>query len=129
MYQIEAIPVPANAGFGYLTDSISGLFLNVSKEYADGNHKACWISGDSMEPLVPNGAWIIYNVKRIPKHGDIIIALVNNELLCKRLIFPDDPTNHERFLVSENKNYSPKKINGFDTTEILGVAVEVRRAL
>jgi len=59
------------------------------------------VCGDSMEPTIPDGATIIVDPDRSPKHGDIVVVRQNDdtEATCKRLVYdggrpylrPDNP--------------------------------------
>jgi DNA polymerase V len=60
-----------------------------------------------------------------PSHGKIVIAMVENNFLVKKLHFKDGKC----MLLSENPNYKPIIINEFDETIIWGVVTSIIKQL
>lgn len=76
------------------------------------------VQGDSMEGAgIYSGDLIIVDCGADAEHGDIVVASLNAETLCKRL--------HSRggavILKSENPKYPPRHILEGDELQILGV--------
>jgi phage repressor protein C with HTH and peptisase S24 domain len=76
------------------------------------------IFGDSMEPDIKDGS-IVWVEERIQiEDGQIGIFIVDGEALCKKLNI-----DHERrkvSLVSINKDYAPKILNGQNDIRTIG---------
>jgi DNA polymerase V len=76
------------------------------------------VEGDSMEGAgIFDGDILIVDKGRTPIRGNIIIAVINGEPLCKRLDFAGvDPV-----LRSENTKYPPRFILESDDFDVWGV--------
>lgn len=97
---------------GYLTTDTSTL---------RGMHFALKIRGDSMiNAGILDGDYIIVRQQRFAESGQIVVALLDDEATCKRIIREG---NHV-WLMPENRAYRP--IQG-DHSVILGVVVRVIR--
>ena len=76
------------------------------------------IEGDSMEGAgIYNGDLVIVDRSRYAEHGDIVIAALNDEPVCKRLFMRD---NHV-ILQSENSRYPARHVMESDELAIWGV--------
>ena len=86
-----------------------------------GDYFALEISGDSMiNAGILDGDYVVVNKQNTARHGQIVVALLEDEATCKRL----HRENGEIWLMPENPAYDP--INGRDCT-ILGLVVSVVR--
>ncbi|ENZ3856196.1 helix-turn-helix transcriptional regulator, partial [Campylobacter coli] len=85
------------------------------------------INGDSMEPILSNGDFIIIDRSKNSlgaiSNADIVIFRKNDDLFCKKI--KKEPFADYIFLVSENKKYEDKKVDNseFEQCEILGAVV------
>ena len=75
------------------------------------------IEGDSMEGEIKHGDLVVIDRQLTPKHGNIIIAVINNEFTIKRLIKKEGI----QFLESENPNYATIEITDDTQFEMWGV--------
>jgi DNA polymerase V len=76
------------------------------------------IEGDSMEGTgIYDGDFVIVNRSLYAEHGDIVIAALNNEPLCKRLHMRENSV----ILMSENPKYPPRHVMEGDELVIMGV--------
>jgi len=77
------------------------------------------VSGDSMiNAYIGDGATLIVDRSIEPRHGKIIIAIVDGAFTCKRILFK--PT---LCLVSENPKYSPIYLNNEEELETAGTVI------
>ncbi|MEE9446956.1 MAG: translesion error-prone DNA polymerase V autoproteolytic subunit [Arenicellales bacterium] len=84
------------------------------------------VAGESMldAGIHPNDVLIV-DRSETPKHGSIVIALVNGEYTVKRLYMRAGEVK----LCPENKQYSPIELSGFDELEVWGVVTGLTRKL
>lgn len=76
------------------------------------------IEGDSMQGAgIYNGDLVIVDRSAYAEHGDIVIAALNDEPVCKRLYMRDDHV----ILQSENTRYPARHIMEGDELAIWGV--------
>jgi DNA polymerase V len=91
----------------------------------------CWrVSGDSMiDACIPDGSYIIEDRFVRPENGDIVVAVVNNEITIKQLIIE---SGGKVWLLPRNKAYKPIEIKeGMDFEirgKVTGVYVNLRDA-
>lgn len=125
----------ASAGLGTSSQSeevkIVSVDENFLKEILDIPIKKSYdiikINGDSMEPILSNGDFIIIdrskNSLETISNADIVIFRKNDDLFCKKI--KKEPFEDYIFLVSENKKYEDKKVynSEFEQCEILGAVV------
>lgn len=125
----------ASAGLGTSSQSeevkIVSVDENFLKEILDIPIKKSYdiikINGDSMEPILSNGDFIIVdrskNSLQTISNADIVIFRKNDDLFCKKI--KKEPFADYIFLVSENKKYEDKKVDNseFEQCEILGAVV------
>ena len=76
------------------------------------------IDGDSMQGAgIYHGDIVIVDLSLDAEHGDIVIAALNTEPLCKRL----HRRENELILMSENPKYPPRHVMEGDELVIWGV--------
>jgi DNA polymerase V len=76
------------------------------------------IDGDSMQGAgIYHGDMVIVDRSLYAEHGDIVIAALNTEPLCKRLHMREN----EVILMSENPKYPPRHVMEGDELVIWGV--------
>lgn len=80
------------------------------------------VKGDSMiNSGIENSDLLLVDASIEPKHGDIVVASINDRILVKKLNY----SYHETMLLSENEDYMPIKVRSGDKFEIWGVAIMV----
>lgn len=76
------------------------------------------IEGESMQGAgIFDGDLAVVDRAREPAHGDIVVALLNNDPICKRLC----KRGREVILLSENPKYPPRYVLEGDDLSIWGV--------
>ena len=83
------------------------------------------VSGDSMEPDIPNGSVILIKKCESVNAGDIGAFFYDGEAFCKRLIYE----NNNSYLQSINIKYSPIKISAERTFKVYGKVIKVETDL
>lgn len=76
------------------------------------------VSGDSMEPDIPNGSYVFVKKQEALENGQIGIIMINDQVVCKRFY----KANGHVELKSINKKYEPIVLKGGDV-RILGKVV------
>ncbi|MCL1819519.1 MAG: transcriptional repressor LexA [Oscillospiraceae bacterium] len=90
---------------------------------ASGEHFALEVSGDSMiNAGILDGDYVVVRKQHIASHGEIVVALLEDEATVKRLWRKDGKVQ----LMPENPDYDP--IEG-DTCQILGRVTAVVREI
>ncbi|EOI5178180.1 S24 family peptidase [Campylobacter jejuni] len=111
----------ASAGFGNTNENENFQIINVDKTFLTEvlgvpyktQYDMIKIYGESMEPFIQNGSFIIIDTTRNSldkiRNGDVVIFRnSNNELFCKRILknaFDDDIV-----ISSDNFNFGDKKV-------------------
>lgn len=100
----------AAAGYGsYLNDDDSYETISfLTKDVPAGTDYGVRISGDSMEPSIPNGSVVFVRQQPAIEPNDIGIFGLNSEGFCKQLIL--DEENQKIILKSINPKYEPIEI-------------------
>ena len=76
------------------------------------------IQGDSMQGAgIFSGDLVVVDRSKTARHGDIVIAALNAECVCKRLHKLDDQV----VLMAENPKFPPRYVSGGDELVIWGV--------
>lgn len=76
------------------------------------------IEGESMQGAgIFDGDLAVVDRAREPAHGDIVVALLNNDPICKRLC----KRGRDVILLSENPKYPPRYVLEGDDLSIWGV--------
>lgn len=93
------------AGAPVLTEENIEKFIYVP-QYLVGSKQPCFalrVHGDSMMHAgIFDGDLVIVQSTHLAKNGDIVVALIGNEVTVKRLVLKDK----QRFLKAENPEYS-----------------------
>ena len=80
-----------------------------------------WIveaEGDSMSPCgIMNQSKLILDRSKEAKHGDIIVAILDNQPVVKRLV----KSSGLWILSSDNPNYPPIQIDSYESVDVFGV--------
>ncbi|MDJ1497664.1 S24 family peptidase [Cytophagaceae bacterium DM2B3-1] len=75
------------------------------------------VEGDSMYPVIQSGALLVVDRSLYPRSGDIVVALINRELMVKRIRYSED----QIYLVAENQAYPTVTITPYTDFEVQGV--------
>lgn len=119
---IHLYDIPLSAGLGeHILDS-DIPFVEYETDVEDGDF-ALHVSGDSMEPDIPNGSTVF--VKKQSEIADGISGafFLNGEVYCKKLLHKDGKV----FLCSDNTEYQPIEVHDEDTLIVYGKIVKVLR--
>ena len=100
-----------SAGFGSTREEAIGSFPCVVRSREEAENTLCIIvSGDSMAPTINNGDIIQVRRQTSVDYGDIAVVSIDDEHFVKRVEYGNDYIR----LVSENKDYEPKVLQGPD---------------
>ncbi len=76
------------------------------------------VEGDSMEGAgIHHGDLVLVDRSLYAEHGDIVVAALNSEPVCKRLYMRGEAV----VLQSENRRYPPRQVTETDDLVIMGV--------
>lgn len=107
-YSIDLLSIKASAGTGiqnYQAETIKKINLPKILFKTDINPqdlKIIEIEGDSMEPTIKDGSFVLIDTSKNSPVDGIYAILINDEILIKRLQFNIDGTIK---IISDNKNY------------------------
>lgn len=112
-YQIKILP-------GSLEKSVLCLDRNMFNDSTIPCHnlRAIKMTGDSMQPTLNNGDWLIIDITGKAAINGLYVIMVNEEFLVYRLTFLLDGTIE---LSSDNATYKPQTINK-EAITIIGMA-------
>ncbi|NII10665.1 translesion error-prone DNA polymerase V autoproteolytic subunit [Oleiagrimonas sp. C23AA] len=116
------------AGFPSPADDYRDDEIDLNREMVLQGHEAATfvlrVSGWSMMGAgILDGDRIVVDRALNPQHGDIVVAIVNNELTIKRL----GRVEGKLALIPENPHFQPLVLDEGDTMEIWGVVVSSLR--
>lgn len=124
-YRIPLYLTPVQAGFPSPADDYMDKKLDLN-EYLIQHPAAtffCRVSGSSMEGAgIFDGDLLIVDRSVEPRHGSIVVAVVDGELTCKML----DTRN--RRLLSSNDQFKPIELKDDAGIEIEGVVIHSIRS-
>lgn len=112
------IPLSAGLGENILDSDIP--FVEYETDVMDGDF-ALHVSGDSMEPDIPNGSIVVIKKQSEIADGISSAFFLNGEVYCKKLLHKDG----RAFLCSDNTEYQPIEIHEGDTLKAYGKIVKV----
>lgn len=123
--------VYAAAGYGAINGDASPKKLSISKPFLDEivnvrNYKKLDIIrvyGDSMEPYISNGEYVIIEKITEARNGETVICNINGEVFIKR--YKSDPFKKWVKLQSNNGTYEDIHIEG-DNLQLLNIVGVVR---
>ncbi len=117
---IHLYDIPLSAGLGENILDSDIPFVEYETDVEDGDF-ALHVSGDSMEPDIPNGSTVF--VKKQSEIADGISGafFLNGEVYCKKLLHKDGKV----FLCSDNAEYQPIEVHDGDTLIVYGKIVKV----
>lgn len=79
------------------------------------------VSGNSMEPAIPNGALLVVDCSLPPTSGKVVVVVLDGEMTVKRF----RRTGLRISLHAENPNYQPIEVGSGQDFEVFGVVVAV----
>ena len=112
--KIRLFDMPASAGRGHFIDDIEFCEILIENTNCDYATK---ISGDSMEPEIPDQSVVLVKIDPNIKIGDTGIFNLNGSIYCKEL--------GEAMLNSLNSNYPPIIIDEYDDFRPQGKVVKI----
>lgn len=124
IYEIDILDLRASAGNGIIPFEVSiiGKFIldkMFFKTPQDTNYiKMIKVEGDSMEPTIQDGSYVVIDMKNCNKTDGIYAVLIDDNILIKRLQFELDGTIK---IISDNIKYEPKIYNPRETQVFLKV--------
>jgi len=118
--------IPQKASAGYLNGYADPTYMEELPKFQlpnlprNATYRAFEISGDSMLPLKPGTVVIGQYIDSINdvKNGRCYVMLSKDEGVVYKRVFNYTEENGYLFLVSDNKAYSPYKVNSSDVLEI-----------
>jgi transcriptional regulator with XRE-family HTH domain len=118
--------IPQKASAGYLNGYADPTYIEELPKFQlpnlpkNATYRAFEISGDSMLPLKPGTVVIGQYIEHINdvKNGRCYVMLTKEEGVVYKRVFNYTEENGYFFLVSDNKSYSPYKVNAADVIEI-----------
>lgn len=113
-YEIEVLDLKASAGSGLIPFEVSvvgkyvldKIFFKTPQDQS--NIKMIRVEGDSMEPTIQDGAFVVIDQTKCEKVDGIYAVLLDDNVLIKRLQFNMDGTTK---IISDNEKYEPKIYN------------------
>lgn len=112
--QIRLFDLPSSAGIGHWIDASKYSKVLVNNTMCD---YAVYISGDSMQPSIPDKSIVLVKFEPNIQTGDVGIFNLNGCIYCKQL--------KDSSLVSYNKNYDPINITEYDNFCSQGKVVKI----
>ena len=117
---IHLYDIPLSAGLGENILDSDIPFVEYETDVEDGDF-ALHVSGDSMEPDIPNGSTVFVKKQNEIADGISGAFFLNGEVYCKKLLHKDGKV----FLCSDNAEYQPIEVHDGDTLIVYGKIVKV----
>lgn len=128
--RIYMIPVfnSVSAGLGTYADSNIAYYrpAEIPNPLEVRNYFYCTVTGDSMEPTIPNGSTILVHKQNIVESGDVAVIIVGEDsALVKRITYGDNWVE----LHSDNSDYSTQRFvkSEIQSIHIMGKVLECTR--
>ncbi|MCU8032172.1 translesion error-prone DNA polymerase V autoproteolytic subunit [Shewanella sp. SM101] len=118
---MRVIPIPARAGItGFESPAAEYTQLGLSLDELLIDHPSstflAFAEGDSMQDIgIFDGDILIIDRHETARNGDVIVASLNREFICKIIDIP------RRLLLSSNPQHQPVIIHEYDEFSIEGV--------
>ena len=117
---IPLYDIPLSAGSGEKIFGTDVPFEEYETDVENGDF-ALKISGDSMEPEIPNGSIVVVKKDCDVPDGITGAFFLNGEVYCKKLLHKDG----KAFLCSVNSKYPPLEIHDEDNLQVYGKIIKV----
>ena len=120
--------VVASAGYGTINENEEKTPIHVDKAFLEllgikpaKNLDIIRVVGDSMEPFIKNGEYVIIERTQVARNNEIVIAVVDGEVYVKRL--QKDPVRRIIKLTSANPTHLDIELKeeALDRLRIIGV--------
>lgn len=128
----EAVKVPILGEIAcgnpiYVAENFEGYIYEYSENLPSGNVFVLISKGDSMEPTISDGSYVLIREQPDVDNGDIAAVLINDdtEATLKRV----RKQNGNVILVSDNPKYEPILITENNPARIIGKAIRVSKRL
>lgn len=118
--ELPLAEVTISAGFPSPADDYSEARLDLNKELITNESATFYarVKGDSMTLAgICDGDLLIIDKSKTPLNGSIVVCLIDGEFTVKRLL----KKGNQFFLMPENNNYQPIKIEPENDVTIWGV--------
>lgn len=105
----------------------TGFRYELSDTLPSGNLFYLQAKGDSMEPTIPNGSYVLIREQPEVEYGEIAAVLVNGdtEMTLKRV----KRQSNTVFLMADNQSYEPYVITEENPARIIGKAIRYTQDL
>ena len=121
---IEVIPIKASAGYlsGYDDPEYIAELPQMKLPFVPtGKHRAFPIKGDSMEPWVREGAFVVGKFVESPDYirdGQTYIVVTHNEGLVYKRLYRDEQNKNVLIFKSDNAFYAPYEVRTDEIIEL-----------
>jgi SOS-response transcriptional repressor LexA len=113
----DVTPETPDEAKGFIERALNSLCATEEDSY-----QIFHVSGTSMiEAHIPDGSKLLIDKRGQPKSGEIAVVSVNDYLFVKRIVYK----NRDTWLVSENQELKPVRINKEMEFKVLGTVVFV----
>lgn len=116
--QLFDLPLSAGLGNNIMEGDIPYEPYNTENQACDFALK---ISGNSMEPDIPNGSIVLIKSCNTLENGEIGAFYYNGDIYCKKILYKDERT----FLVSLNSDFKEIAISDEDTLYTYGKVISI----
>jgi DNA polymerase V len=118
----------AHCGLFGITEDYEEAYLSLDQHFVQQREATFFFraKGDCMAPLITPGDILIVDRSRTPRSGQVVVATLNGERVCKRL----RQQGARVCLITDNPKHPPRWIDGeHDDFSIFGVVVALARHL
>ncbi|WP_158023599.1 LexA family protein [Domibacillus antri] len=128
--KIVKIPILGKIACGdpiYAEENFDGYREEIAEFVPKGEIMFLEAQGDSMEPTIPNGAWVMIRRQPDVENGEIAAVLINGneEATLKRIVKQDGLV----VLMPDNPKHKPLVVNEQNPAYIIGKAVKFSQDL
>lgn len=77
---------PVHAGFNALSEDWVEAYIDFNRDFIRNPDTTLYarIVSDSMEPVIQDGSWVVYDTSLEWCHGSLVIAMINGGYVAKR---------------------------------------------
>ncbi|KRK58769.1 peptidase s24-like protein [Fructilactobacillus fructivorans] len=111
----------------FAEQNVTGYFPTLKNDLPSGDNFWLKCDGDSMDPTIKNGAYVLIHYQPEVENGDIAAVLLNDDedATLKRISTQKDQT----VLIPDNKQYPPIILNKDNPGKIIGKAIRMQSEL
>ena len=128
----RAVPIPILGEIAcgtpiFAEENLQGVIYESPQLIKDGQYFYLKAKGDSMEPTIPNGSYVLFRCQNTVENGEIAAVLTecDNEATLKRIKYVSDFV----MLMPENNEHNPMIVNEENPVRIIGKALSYRKDL